>query len=136
MGKLNTNKTNPQMLEIERLNREIEELKNENKAYQQFVEQTYYYAGNYPAIKLVSELCYLSPFFEFDLRRASEKYHLTQNYLYRYLTAYFTLLKTIAPPRAHDWEQNFDLFLTAIDDNIDKHPPRHLDQFDDFKSAR
>lgn len=133
MELFNRNKQTQQTLETEQLTREIEQLKHENKAYQQFVEQTYYYAGNYPAIKLVSELGYLSPFFEFDLGRASEKYHLTQNYLYRYLTAYFTLLKTIAPTRANDWEQTFDQFLKTIDDNIDKHLPRHLEQFNDFK---
>lgn len=133
MQLFNCNKQKQQALEIERLNREVEQLKQENKAYQQFVEQTYYYAGNYPAIKLVSELCYLSPFFVFDLGRASEKYNLTRNYLYRYLTAYLTLLKTISPTRANDWEHTFALFLKTIDENIDKHPPRHLEQFNDFK---
>ncbi|EOE1546013.1 hypothetical protein ACJ9E6_004092 [Providencia rettgeri] len=133
MGLFNRNKQKQQTLEIERLKREIEQLKHENKAYQQFVEQTYYYAGNYPAIKLVSELCYLSPFFEFDLGRASEKYNLIQNYFYRYLTAYLTLLKTISPTRMNEWEHTFALHLKTIDENIDKHPPRHLEQFNDFK---
>lgn len=46
MGLFNRNKQTQQTLEIEQLNQEIEQLKQENKAYQQFVEQTYYYAGN------------------------------------------------------------------------------------------
>ncbi len=133
MGFFDMNKQNRQTLEIERLNREINQLKKENKAYQQFVEQTYYYAGNYPAIKLVNEFRYLSPSLEHDLSYESEIYSLTQNYLYRYLTAYFSLLKTVAPTRANDWEHTFDLFLREIKNNIGKHPPRHLAQFNDFQ---
>jgi len=129
----NRNKQAQQALEIERLNREIEQLKHENKAYQQFVEQTYYYAGNYPAIKLVNEFRYFSPSVECDKNYAIEIYSLVQNYLYRYLTAYLTLLQTISPIRANDWEHTFELFLKEIKDNIDKHPPRHLEQFNDFK---
>lgn len=127
------NKQNRQTLEIERLNQKIEQLKQENKAYQQFVEQTYYYAGNYPVIKLVNEFRYFSPFLEHDISYASEIYGLTQNYLYRYLTAYLSLLKTVAPTRANDWEHTFDLFLREIKDNIDKNRPHHLAQFNDFK---
>ena len=127
------NKKKQHELEIERLNREIELLKQENKAYQQFVEQTYYYAGNYPAIKLVNEFRYFSPAVEYDENYAVEIYSLVQNYLYRYLTAYLTLLQTISPVRANDWEHTFELFLKEIKDNIDKHPPRHLELFNDFK---
>ncbi|QZY66767.1 hypothetical protein K7H99_21885 (plasmid) [Providencia rettgeri] len=127
------NKKKQHELEIERLNREIEQLKHENKAYQQFVEQTYYYAGNYPAIKLVNEFRYFSPAVEYDENYAIEIYSLVQNYLYRYLTAYLTLLQTISPVRANDWEHTFALFLKTMDENIDKHPPRHLEQFNDFK---
>lgn len=127
------NKKKQHELEIERLNREIEQLKHENNAYQQFVEQTYYYAGNYPAIKLVNEFRYFSPAVEYDENYAIEIYNLVQNYLYRYLTAYLTLLQTISPVRANDWEHTFKLFLKEIKDNIDKYPPRHLAQFDDFK---
>lgn len=133
MGLFNRNKQTQQTLEIKRLNREIEQLKQENKAYQQFVEKTYYYAGNYPAIKLVNEFRYFSPSAEHDQNYAIEIYGLVQNYLYRYLTAYLTLLRTIAPTRANEWEHTFELFLQAIDDNISKHPPRCLEQFNDFK---
>ncbi|HHN8583440.1 TPA: hypothetical protein ACRR2I_003970 [Providencia rettgeri] len=126
------NKKKQHELEIERLNREIEQLKHENKAYQQFVEQTYYYAGNYPAIKLVNEFRYFSPAVEYDENYAVEIYSLVQNYLYRYLTAYLTLLQTISPVRANDWEHTFELILKEIKDNIDKHRPQQLAQFDDF----
>ena len=127
------NKKKQHELEIERLNREIELLKQENKAYQQFVKQTYYYAGNYPAIKLVNEFRYFSPAVEYDENYAVEIYSLVQNYLYRYLTAYLTLLQTISPVRANDWEHTFELFLKEIKDNIDTHRPQQLAQFDDFK---
>ncbi|HHR6019714.1 TPA: hypothetical protein ACS7Z7_003400 [Providencia alcalifaciens] len=133
MGFFDINKQNRQALEIKRLMSEIKQLKKENKAYQQFVEKTYYYAGNYPSIKLVNELRYFSPSVEHDQNYAVEIYGLVQNYLYRYLTAYFTLLKTIAPTRANDWEQTFGLFLKEIEDNMDKNTPHHLAQFDDFK---
>ncbi|MEY0728932.1 hypothetical protein AB7254_16825 [Providencia rettgeri] len=133
MKSFDINKKKQHELEIERLNREIEQLKHENKAYQEFVEQTYYYAGNYPAIKLVNEFRYFSPAVEYDENYAIEIYSLVQNYLYRYLTAYLTLLQTISPVRANDWEDTFALFLKTIDENIDKHPPRHLEQFNDFK---
>ncbi|MEY0216598.1 hypothetical protein AB7W58_19200 [Providencia rettgeri] len=133
MGLFNRHKQKQQTLEIERLNREIEQLKKENKAYQEFVEQTYYYGGSYPAIKLVSEFRYLSPSLEDERDYASEKYDRIQHYLFRYLTAYLSLLATVSPDRAYYWEQNFDLFLNEIKNNINKHPPRHLAQFDDFK---
>lgn len=133
MQLFNCNKQKQQALEIERLNREIEQLKHENKAYQQFVEQTYYYAGNYPAIKLVNEFRYFSPAVEYDENYAIEIYNLVQNYLYRYLTAYLTLLQTISPVRANDWEHTFERFLKEIKDNIDKHRPQQLAQFDDLK---
>lgn len=127
-------KEKQQVLEIERLMREIKQLKQENMAYQQFVEQTYYYAGSYPAIKLVSEFRYLSPSLEHECSYASEKYDCIQHYLSRYLTAYLSLLATVSPDRAYHWEQNFDLFLNEIKNNMDKHPPYCLAQFDDFKS--
>lgn len=99
-------KKKQQALEIERLMREIKQLKKENKAYQEFVEQTYYYGGSYPAIKLVSEFRYLSPSLEDERGYASEKYDRIQHYLSRYLTAYLSLLTTVAPDRAYYWEQN------------------------------
>lgn len=133
MGLFNCNKQKQQAIEIERLMSEIKQLKKENKAYQQFIEQTYYYAGNYPAIKLVNEFRYFSPSFECDQNYATEIYGLVQNYLYRYLTAYLTLLRTIAPTRANEWEHTFDLFLKEVENNIDKQHPRHLEQFNDFK---
>ncbi|MBZ3683332.1 hypothetical protein [Providencia sp. PROV077] len=133
MELFNRNKKKQQVLEIERLMSEIKQLKQENKACQQFVEQTYYYAGNYPAIKLVNEIRYFSPSFECDQNYATEIYGLVQNYLYRYLTAYLTLLKTISPTRANEWERTFDLFLMEIHNNINKHRPRCLEQFNDFK---
>lgn len=132
MQLFNRNKQAQQALEIERLNREIKILKQENKAYQRFVEKTYYYAGSYPVIKLVNEFRYFSPAVEYDENDAIEIYSLVQNYLYRYLTAYFTLLQTISPVRANDWEHTFELFLKEIKNNIDKHRPQQLAQFDDF----
>lgn len=136
MKLFNRNKQTQQTLEIERLNREINQLKEENKAYQQFVEKTYYYAGSYPAIKLVSELCYLSPNFEQERIDVSEKYDRIQHYLSRYLTAYLSLLTTVAPDRAYYWNQNFGPFLNEIKDNIDKNPTwrfGYCTQFNDFK---
>lgn len=133
MGFFNRHKQTQKTLEIERLNREVEQLKEENKAYQQFVEQTYYYAGSYPAIKLISEFGYLSPNFEHKLGRAEDKHNLIQQYMYRYLTAYLTLLKIIAPPRADHWERIYGSFIKEIKDNIDKHPTYPPEQFNDFK---
>lgn len=129
-------KKNQKTLEIERLMREIEQLKKENKAYQEFVKQTYYYAGSYPAIKLVNEFRYLSPSLEDERGYASEKYERIQHYLSRYLTAYLSLLATVSPDRAYYWEQNFDLFLNEIKGNIDMNPTwrfGYCTQFNDFK---